>query len=148
MKVILLEDVKKLGKKGDLIDVADGYARNYLFPRNLAEEATAGSIKQLKQEKTALERKKQKEIEIAKQIAEKLSQTSVTLKVKAGDMGKLFGSVTTKDISDALKKQHKVEIDKRKIEISEPIKSLGSYVVDIKLAPEVQTQVTVKIIEG
>ncbi|AEE92712.1 50S ribosomal protein L9 [Tepidanaerobacter acetatoxydans Re1] len=148
MKVILLEDVKKLGKKGDLIDVADGYARNYLFPRNLAEEATAGSIKQLKQEKTALERKKQKEIEIAKQIAEKLSQTSVTLKVKAGDKGKLFGSVTTKDISDALKKQHKVEIDKRKIEISEPIKSLGSYVVDIKLAPEVQTQVTVKIIEG
>ncbi|WP_213973910.1 50S ribosomal protein L9 [Tepidanaerobacter acetatoxydans] len=148
MKVILLEDVKKLGKKGDLIDVADGYARNYLFPRNLAEEATAGSIKQLKQEKTALERKKQKEIETAKQIAEKLSQTSVTLKVKAGDKGKLFGSITTKDISDALKKQHKVEIDKRKIEISEPIKSLGSYVVDIKLAPEVQTQVTVRIIEG
>ncbi len=148
MKVILLEDVKKLGKKGDLVNVADGYARNYLFPRNLAEEATSGSIKQLKQEKTALERKKQKEIETAKQIAEKLSQTSVTLKVKAGDKGKLFGSVTTKDISDALKKQHKVEIDKRKIEISEPIKSLGSYVVDIKLAPEVQTQVTVKIIEG
>ena len=99
MKVILLEDVKKLGKKGDLVDVADGYARNYLLPRNLAQEATAGGIKQIKQQKAALEKRKKKEKELAQEIAEKLSKTSVTLKVKAGDQGKLFGSVTSKDIS-------------------------------------------------
>jgi large subunit ribosomal protein L9 len=148
MKVILLEDVKKLGKKGDLANVADGYARNYLFPRNLAEEATAGGIKQLKQEKAALENKKKKEMGLAQEIAEKLSKATVTLKVKSGDQGKLFGSVTSKDISEALKEQQKIEVDRRKIELSEPIKSLGAYEVDIKLAPEVEAKLTVKIIEG
>ncbi|HHY71082.1 MAG TPA: 50S ribosomal protein L9 [Thermoanaerobacterales bacterium] len=148
MKIILLEDVKKLGKKGDLVSVADGYARNYLLPRNLAEEATAGGIKQLKQEKAALENKKKKEKELAQEIAEKLSKAKVTLKVKSGDQGKLFGSVTSKDISEALKKQYKVEVDRRKIELSEPIKTLGSYEVDIKLVPEVEAKLTLKIIEG
>ena len=148
MKVILLEDVKKLGKKGDLANVADGYARNYLFPRNLAEEATAGGIKQLKQEKAALENKKKKEMGLAQEIAGKLSKATVTLKVKSGDQGKLFGSVTSKDISEALKEQQKIEVDRRKIELSEPIKSLGAYEVDIKLAPDVEAKLTVKIIEG
>ncbi|HHV17355.1 MAG TPA: 50S ribosomal protein L9 [Thermoanaerobacterales bacterium] len=148
MKVILLEDVKKLGKKGDLVDVADGYARNYLLPRNLAQEATAGGIKQIKQQKAALEKRKKKEKELAQEIAEKLSKTSVTLKVKAGDQGKLFGSVTSKDISEALKEQQQIQVDRRKIELTEPIKSLGSYEVDIKLAPEVEAKLTVKIIEG
>jgi len=148
VKIILLEDVKKLGKKGDLVSVADGYARNYLLPRNLAEEATAGGIKQLKQEKAALENKKKKEKELAQEIAEKLSKAKVTLKVKSGDQGKLFGSVTSKDISEALKKQYKVEVDRRKIELSEPIKTLGSYEVDIKLVPEVEAKLTLKIIEG
>jgi large subunit ribosomal protein L9 len=148
VKVILLEDVKKLGKKGDLVDVADGYARNYLLPRNLAQEATAGGIKQIKQQKAALEKRKKKEKELAQEIAEKLSKTSVTLKVKAGDQGKLFGSVTSKDISEALKEQQQIQVDRRKIELTEPIKSLGSYEVDIKLAPEVEAKLTVKIIEG
>ncbi len=148
MKVILLEDVKKLGKKGDLVDVADGYARNYLLPRNLAQEATAGGIKQNKQKKAALEKRKKKEKDLAQEIAEKLSKTSVTLKVKAGDQGKLFGSVTSKDISEALKEQQQIQVDRRKIELTEPIKSLGSYEVDIKLAPEVEAKLTVKIIEG
>ena len=148
MKVILLEDVKKLGKKGDLIDVADGYARNYLFPRNLAREATEGGIKQLKQEKAALENKKKKELQQAKELAAKLSKTTVTLKVKSGDQGKLFGSVTSKDISKALKEQHKIEVDRRKIELPEPIKSLGSYEVDVKLATEVDAKLNVKIVEG
>lgn len=148
MKVILLEDVKKLGKKGDLVNVADGYARNYLFPRNLAQEATAGGIKQLKQEKAALENKKRKEIEQAKELAAKLSETIVTLKVKSGEQGKLFGSVTSKDISVALKEQQNIEVDRRKIELLEPIKSLGSYEIDIKLAPEVDTKLSVKIVEG
>jgi len=148
LKVILLEDIKKLGKKGDLVNVADGYARNYLFPRNLAKEATAGGIKQLKQEKAALENKRKKEKEQAKELAAKLSDTIITLKVKSGEQGKLFGSVTSKDISEALKEQQKIEVDRRKIELSEPIKSLGSYKVDIKLAPEVDAKLTVKIVEG
>lgn len=148
MKVILLEDVKKLGKKGDLVNVADGYARNYLFPRNLAKEATAGGIKQLKQEKAAFENKRKKEKEQAKELAAKLSDTIITLKVKSGEQGKLFGSVTSKDISEALKEQQKIEVDRRKIELSEPIKSLGSYKVDIKLAPKVDAKLTVKIVEG
>ncbi|NLZ52956.1 MAG: 50S ribosomal protein L9 [Thermoanaerobacteraceae bacterium] len=148
MKVILLEDVKKLGKKGDLVNVADGYARNYLFPRNLAQEATAGGIKQLKQEKAALEKKKRKELEQAKELAAKLASTTVTLKVKSGGQGKLFGSVTSKDISEALKEQQNIEVDRRKIELPESIKSLGSYQVDIKLAPEVDAKLTVKIVEG
>ena len=148
MKVILLEDVKKLGKKGDLVDVSDGYARNFLFPRNLAKEATEGSLKQLKQEKDALAKKKQKELEQAKELAKVLSNTTVTLKVKAGEQGKLFGSVTSKDISEALKKQYNIEVDRRKIELQEPIKSLGSYKVDVKLAPGVDAKLSVKIVEG
>jgi len=148
LKVILLEDVKKLGKKGDLVDVSDGYARNFLFPRNLAKEATEGSLKQLKQEKDALAKKKQKELEQAKELAKVLSNTTVTLKVKAGEQGKLFGSVTSKDISEALKKQYNIEVDRRKIELQEPIKSLGSYKVDVKLAPEVDAKLSVKIVEG
>lgn len=148
MKVILLEDVKKLGKKGDLVDVSDGYARNFLFPRNLAKEATEGSLKQLKQVKDAIAKKKQKELEQAKELAKVLSNTTVTLKVKAGEQGKLFGSVTSKDISEALKKQYNIEVDRRKIELQEPIKSLGSYKVDVKLAPEVDAKLSVKIVEG
>ena len=148
MKVILLEDVKKLGKKGDLVDVSDGYARNFLFPRNLAKEATEGSLKQLKQVKDAIAKKKQKELEQAKELAKVLSNTTVTLKVKAGEQGKLFGSVTSKDISEALKKQYNIEVDRRKIELQEPIKSLGSYKVDVKLAPGVDAKLSVKIVEG
>lgn len=148
MKVILLEDVKSLGKRGDMVNVADGYARNYLFPRNLAIEATEGSVKQLEQEKAAMEKKKQREIETAKRIAERLSNVTVTIKVKSGENGKLFGSVTSKDVADALKTQCKINIDKRKIELDEPIKSLGNYSVEVKLAPEVQTKLAVKIVEG
>jgi large subunit ribosomal protein L9 len=148
VKVILLEDVKKIGKKGDLVNVADGYARNYLFPRNLAKEATSGSIKQLKQEKKAMENKKKKEFELAKEVAEKISKSSVTVKAKSGDQGKLFGSITSKDIANELKKQHNIDVDRRKIELSEPIKTLGNYKVNIKLAPEVEAELTVKIIEG
>lgn len=148
MKVILLEDVKKLGKKGDLVDVADGYARNYLFPRKLAREATEGGIKQLNQEKAALENKKRKELEQAKALAAKLSQMTVTLKVKSGEQGKLFGSVTSKDLSEALKEQHGIEVDRRKIELVEPIKSLGIYEIGVKLAPDVEAKLKVKIVEG
>jgi large subunit ribosomal protein L9 len=148
MKVILLEDVKKLGKKGDLVEVAEGYARNYLFPRKLAAEATQGSIKQWEQEKKAEKRRKAKELEEAKELAQKLSKTSLTLSVKAGDQGKLFGSITNKDISEALFKQHKIKLDRRKIELSDPIKALGNYEVSVKLAPEVEAKMAIKVVEG
>ena len=128
--------------------MADGYARNYLLPRNLAREATEGGIKQLKQEKAALENKKRKERQQAQALAAKLSEMTVTLKVKSGEQGKLFGSVTSKDISEALKEQHDIEVDRRKIELQEPIKSLGNYEVDIKLAPGIDAKLKVKIVEG
>lgn len=148
MKVIMLSDVKDVGKKGEIINVAEGYARNYLLPRKLAMEATESSLKQLEQEKRAQEKKKQKEKQNAIKQAEMLSKTHLTLKVKAGEQGKLFGSITSKDISDALKSQYNIDIDKRKIELSNPIKSVGDYEATVKLAPEVETKIHFKIIEG
>ncbi|AYO32097.1 MAG: large subunit ribosomal protein [Thermoanaerobacteraceae bacterium] len=148
MKVILLKDVKDIGQKGEVVNVAEGYARNYLLPRKLAAEATESSLKQLEQEKKAQERKRQKEKQMAMEQAEMLSKTHLTLKVKAGEQGKLFGSITSRDISDALKKQYNMDVDKRKIELSSPIKSVGDYEVTIKLAPEVETKILIKIVEG
>ena len=148
MKVILLQDVKKLGKKGEVADVADGYARNFLIPRGLAEEANRGSIKQLKQEQKALERKRERELEEAKELAQKLSGISLTLSVKAGDQGKLFGSITNKDIYDALVKQYKVEVDRRRIELEDPIRALGDYQVPVRLAPEVEATLSIKVVEA
>lgn len=148
MKVILLEDVKKLGKKGDLIEVAEGYGRNYLLPRKLAEEATQGGIKQLKEQKAALKKKKLRDIDRAKELAKQIEKVNISLKVKSGEQGKLFGSVTSKDIAEALQKKHKIKVDRRKIELTEPIKSLGNYEVNVKLAPEVETRLLVKIVEG
>lgn len=148
MKVILLEDVKKLGKKGDLIEVAEGYGRNYLLPRKLAEEATQGGIKQLKEQKAALKKKKLRDIDKAKELAKQIEKVNISLKVKSGEQGKLFGSVTSKDIAEALQKKHKIKVDRRKIELTEPIKSLGNYEVNVKLAPEVETRLLVKIVEG
>lgn len=147
MKVILLEDVKKLGKKGDLVEVAEGYARNYLIPKKLVEEATEGSIKNLRQQKKALEKRKQQELMEAKKLASKLSQNQVTIEVKCGEQGKLFGSITSKDVQTALKEQYKVDIDKRKINL-EPIKALGNYEAIIKLAPDVEAKIMVKVVEG
>lgn len=148
MKVILLKDVKNLGKKDDIVDVAEGYARNFLIPRKLAQVATPGGIKQVEQEQKALEKRKAKERQEAMEMAEKLSKTSTVLKVKAGEKGKLFGSITSKDIAEALSSQHGLKIDKRKVELTEPIKSLGDYEVSIKLAPEIEAKITVKIVEG
>ncbi|HHW01397.1 MAG TPA: 50S ribosomal protein L9 [Thermoanaerobacterales bacterium] len=148
MKVILLKDVKDIGVKGEVVNVAEGYARNYLFPRKMAAEATEAGLRQLEQEKKAQEKKREKEKQIAIRQAEMLAKTHLTLKVKAGEQGKLFGSITSKDISEALKEQYNIDIDKRKIELSSPIKSVGDYEVTIKLAPEVETKILLKIIEG
>ena len=146
MRVILTQDVKKLGSKGDMAEVSDGYARNFLIPRGLAEEANTGNVKELKKIQQAEEKRFQKENERAKKVSEKLGSTPVVVKTKAGDNGKLFGSVTSKDVADAIIKQLNIKVDKRKIDFSEPIKSLGNYTFKVKVHPEVHGEVTVKVI--
>ncbi|HRU40522.1 MAG TPA: 50S ribosomal protein L9 [Candidatus Diapherotrites archaeon] len=147
MKVVLLQDVKDLGKKEQLVNVSDGYARNYLFPRKLAAEATSGKLKELEEKKNAEMIKKDKEKQAAKELADKLGKLEVNFKVKAGENGKLFGSITSKDVADALKSQHKTEIDKKKIVLHDAIKALGTYKVEIKVYPEISALINVKVEE-
>jgi len=145
MKVILLDDVKKLGKKGDVIEVADGYARNYLFPKGLAAEATTARLRERDLASQQQQLKKNREEEKAKKIKETLQGKVVTVKARAGEGGKLFGSVTAKEIAEALKGQFRVDIDKRKIDIKEPLNHIGQYEVKIKIYPGVTAELTVKI---
>ncbi|HPD01245.1 MAG TPA: 50S ribosomal protein L9 [Acetivibrio sp.] len=148
MKVILKEDVKGVGSKESLVNVSDGYARNYLIPRGLAVEATSVNINVMKTKKEAEKSKKDRELAQAKELAEKLKNVEVVIKAKAGENGKLFGSITGKDISDYLKKNHKFDIDKKKIALSDSIKALGTYEAEVKLYSGVSTKLTVKIEQG
>ena len=148
MKVILKEDVKGLGSKESLVNVSDGYARNYLIPRGLAVEATSVNMNVMKTKKEAEKSKKDRELAQAKELAEKLKNGEVVIKAKAGENGKLFGSITGKDISDYLKKNHKFDIDKKKIALSDSIKALGTYEAEVKLYSGVSTKLTVKIEQG
>ena len=145
MKVILQADVKGQGKKGDMVNVSDGYARNFLLPKGLALEATKVNVNIMKTQKAANAHKKAKELEAAKELAQKISKCTVTLKAKAGANGKLFGSITGKDIMETLKKQHKITIDKRKINLNEAIKGLGTTQVEIKVYPEVTATLRVVV---
>ncbi|MFZ5987985.1 MAG: 50S ribosomal protein L9 [Bacillota bacterium] len=145
MKVILKEDVKGLGKKESLVEVSDGYARNFLIPKGLAVEASSTNINIMKTRKEAEQSKKDRELAQAKELAEKLKTTVVVLKAKAGENGKLFGSITSKDVSDFLKKQHNLDIDKKKIGLPDSLKALGTYEADVKLYPGVSGKLTVKI---
>lgn len=147
MKVILLEDVRKLGTKGQVIEVSDGYARNYLFPKGLAVEASDGRLKELQNKTLQAEKKKEKEDEKAVKLKEKIDKQTVTVKAKCGEGGKLFGAVTSKEIADALKTAFKVDLDKKKIEIKEPIRHLGEYEVKIKIHPSVQADIVVIVEE-
>ncbi|MGO1369795.1 50S ribosomal protein L9 [Senegalia sp. (in: firmicutes)] len=147
MKVILLENVKGLGKKGDLVKAKDGHARNYLLPKKLAKEATDGNVKQLKEQKNAKMLKKEEEKEKAQKLAEELSNIIVRIQSKSGDEGKLFGSVTTKDIASALKKQENIKIDKRKLVLDNNIKTLGTTIVKVKVYPEITANLKVQVIE-
>ena len=137
MKVILQADVKGTGKKGQVFEVADGYARNFLFPKKLAIEATTGNIQDITHKKVLEDRRKEKEKQTAVELAAKLNALLIEVKTKTGEGGRLFGSVTSKEIADALKKQHGVEVDKRKLELKEPIKALGNYEVHVKVHPDV-----------
>lgn len=145
MKVILQQEVKKLGKKGDIIEVSEGYARNYLLPQKLAIPATANNINIAKMQKAAEERKKERALEEAKLLAAQMAKIAITIPVKMGEGGRLFGSVTAKDIAEAIMKEHNLDIDKRKIELKDAIKSLGTFTVPIKLHPEVTTEIQVTV---
>ena len=145
MKVILNQDVKGQGKKGQMVEVSDGYARNFLLPRKLAKEATKENINVMQGQQESLEYHKKKELEEAQALAERLLELTVTLKAKAGENGKLFGSVTSKDVSEALIAQHHIKIDKKKFVLPDGIKSLGATTVEIKLHPGVSGKVKVMV---
>ncbi|MCX7715718.1 MAG: 50S ribosomal protein L9 [Clostridia bacterium] len=147
MKVILNQDVKGQGKKGDMIEVSDGYARNFLIPRKLASEATKENINIMQGQREAADYRKKKELEEARQIAAKMEEITVELKAKAGENGKLFGSITSKDIAEELKMQHHIKIDKKKFVLPEGIKTLGTTVVDVKIYPEVTGKLKVRVSE-
>ncbi len=146
MKVILNKDVKGTGKKGSVINVAEGYARNYLIPKGIAVEATTANIENLQRKQAALEKQKAEEVQQAKDLCAKLNKIALTIPVKTGEGGRLFGSINSKDIGDALEKEQHINIDKRKIELKNPIKSLGDYQVSIKLHPEVVANIDVKVV--
>jgi len=145
MKVILLKDVKGLGSAGTIVNASDGYAWNYLIPKGLAKEATEGEIKNLKKKQAEEQKKKQKEFENAKVLAEKLSKLTVKVVGKAGEGGRLFGSITSKDIAEALEKQHQIQIDKKKIQLDNPIKDLGVVSVEARIYPEVTATIRVEV---
>ena len=132
MKVILLQDIKNVGRKEQIIEANDGYARNYLFPKKLAIEATKDNMLKLQAKKTSEANKKKAEIEANKEIAKKIEKIELTIKAKVGENSKIFGGITSKEIAEELKKQHKFEIDRKKITLKDTIKSLGRYTAEIK----------------
>ncbi len=147
MKVILLQDVKSVGKKGELVNASEGYAKNFLFPKKLAVEATKSNLNDFELKQKSEEKRKQEELENAQKIAENLKDQVVTIKVKTGGNGKLFGSVTNKEVADAIVEQTKQDIDKKKVSIGDPIKMVGERTATIKLHPKVSAEVTIKIVE-
>lgn len=148
MKVILSKDVKGQGKKGDLVEVSDGYARNFLLPRKLATEATKENLSVMKGQKEAADYRKKKELEEAQAIAKQIADISINLTAKSGENGKLFGSITSKDIAEELVKQHHIKIDKKKFVLHDGIKTLGTTEVEIKIYPEVTAKLKVKVTEA
>ncbi len=145
MKVIFIQDVKGQGKKGEEKNIADGYARNFLLPKGLAVEANKANLNNLKGQKESQAYKKEQEIKAAEEIKAKLEGITVKLSAKAGENGKLFGSITAKDIADALKAQHGIDIDKRKIVLGSDIKTTGDLTVDAKLYPQIVGKIKVSI---
>lgn len=145
MIVILLKDVKGSGKAGEVIKVSDGYARNLLIPKGLAKEATDGNVRSLEKQKALAAEKKAEEKGAAQALAEKLKEKPVSIVTKGGEGGRLFGSITTKDIAEALKKQHNIDIDKKKFVLENPIKTTGEFSVDVKLYTEVTGTIKVNV---
>ena len=148
MKIVLLQDVKALGKKGTVVEVSEGYARNFLLPKKLGAAATADNLNTLKLQKANEERVAAAELAEAKDIAAKIEAGSVTVAIKGGENGKTYGSVSTKEIADAAKKQLGLDIDKKKIVLAEPLKTFGTHEAVIKLHREVQAKLKVKVVEA
>ena len=148
MKVILTADIKSLGKKGQVVEVSDGYARNCLIPKKQAIEATASAMNEQKNREAAERARIEKEKATAREAAAKIGTLTVKLTSKAGADGKLYGAVTAKDIAEALEKQHGVTIDKRKLSLGEPIKAFGTYRVDVKLYTEISAKLTVVVTDN
>ena len=145
MKVILLQDIKELGKKDQIVNVSDGYGKNYLIPRKLAKAATEGALNDAKEKQKAQTEKKNRELSLAKEAASALNGTEVVVRVKVGYNGKLFGAVSAKDIADALKAQKEIDIDRKKIEMREPIKVLGKFDCTAKIYPSVTAKFVVDV---
>ncbi len=145
MKVILQQDVRALGKKGEVVEVSDGYARNFIFPKKLGVEANAKNLNDLKLHKANDERVAAQNLADAQAFSKVLEKTEVVVKLKAGEGGRAFGSVSSKEIAEAAKAQHDMDIDKKKIVLSEPIKNLGEYEVNVKLHPQVSATLKVKV---
>ena len=148
MQVILLEDVKKLGKKGEIVEISDGYARNFVLPKKLGVEANSKNRNDLKLQKANADRIAKEQLEAARELAGVLETKEVALKMKSGEGGKAFGSISSKEIAQAAKEQCGRELDKKKIQLPEPIKALGVYEVSVKLHPKVTGKLKVKVTEG
>ena len=148
MKVILLQDVKGKGKKGQMIEVSDGYARNFMLPKKLAIEATADAINTMRMNDKATQERIAKEKAEALALSKQLREMTLVVTAKGGGAGRLFGSVTNQEIADALEKKSGIKLDKRKIVLSDPIKSVGTYTVQCKLGYEITAPLTVKVVEG
>ena len=148
MKIILLQDEKKLGKKGEIIEASEGYARNYILPKKIGVEATSKNLNDLKLHKANEEKIAQENLDGAKALAAELETKQVVVKIKAGEGGKTFGSVSSKEIATACKEQHNIEIDKKKIQLPEQIKSIGAYEVPVKLHSQVTANLKVKVEEA
>lgn len=146
MKVILCADIKNVGKKDQVINASDGYARNFLFPKKLAVPADKGNMNKLQAKQEAKQYKKNLELEDAKKIAEKINQITLKIKTKSGDNGKIFGSITSKEIVQNLEEQFKIVVDKKKVNLKEPIKSLGTTIVELKLFEGVNAKLKVMIV--
>lgn len=147
MKVILLEDVKALGKKGDIVNVSDGYARNAILPKKLGVEATSKNLNDLKLQNQHADKVAAENLEHAKELAGIVAEKKVVVKIKAGEGGKIFGSVSTKEIAQAAKEQTGLELDKKKMVLSDPIKALGTYEIPVKLHPKVTAKLSVQVVE-
>ena len=145
MKVILLQDVKDIGKKDDIVNVSDGYARNFLFPRKWAMEATENAVKVVERKREAERRKEAEARAAAEQIAAKLKNKVVILKVKCGEKGRLYGSVTAQEVADAIQAGYGVEVDKRKVEIKDPVRQLGDYEVNVRLYTGVSSKMILRV---
>ena len=148
MKVILLEDVKALGKKGELVEVNEGYARNFILKKKLGLEATSKNLNDLKLKKANAEKVAKEQLEAAKVFAEELKEKVVTVKIKTGEGGRVFGSVSTKEIAAAAKSQLNLDIDKKKLNLQEPIRMVGTVIVPYKVHPQVTGELKVKVVEA